>query len=114
MNFEFDLTITMGLILSVIVMGFTWFRTRNHNVDAQLKAGDKRMDRHSSRITVLEQTITVMPDKDDMHRLQLELARMVGTLGQMQAVMEGNAKIMERLETIVSRHEDHLLEGNKR
>lgn len=72
------------------------------------------MDRHDNRITVLEQAITVMPDKDDMHRLQLEMVKMTGSLGQMQAVMEGNAKIMERLETIVSRHEDHLLEGNKR
>lgn len=114
MNFEFDLTITMSLVLSVIVIGFTWFRTRRHDVDDRFKTGSDRMDRHDNRITVLEQAITVMPDKDDMHRLQLEMVKMTGSLGQMQAVMEGNAKIMERLETIVSRHEDHLLEGNKR
>lgn len=114
MNFEINPTITMNLIFSIAVMLFAWFRTRNHNVDDQLKASSDRMDRHSGRIATLEQTITVMPDKDDMHRLQLEMVKMTGSLGQMQAVMEGNAKIMERLETIVSRHEDHLLEGNKR
>lgn len=114
MSFDINPSITMNLIFSVIVMVFAWFRTRNHNVDDQFKTGSDRMDRHDKRITLLEQTVTVMPDKEDMHRMELELAKMVGALGQMQAVMEGNAKIMERLETIVSRHEDHLLEGNKR
>ncbi len=113
MSFEFNPTITMNLILSVIVMVFAWFRTRNHNVDDKFKAGSDRMDRHDKRLTVLEQTVTAMPDKDDMHNLQIEMTRMVGRLSEMQAVMEGNAKIMERLETIVSRHEDHLIEGNK-
>lgn len=114
MNFDINPTITMNLIFSILVMVFAWFRTRNHNVDDRFKAGSDRMDLHSSRIAALEQTITVMPDKDDMHKLQLEMVKMTGSLGQMQAVMEGNAKIMERLETIVSRHEDHLLEGSKR
>ena len=71
------------------------------------------MDRHEARILVTEQKISALPDKDDMHKLQIELTRMVGTLGQMQAVMEGNANIMERLENIVSRHEDFLLDGGK-
>lgn len=114
MSFDINPTITMNLIFSIVVMVFAWFRTRNLNVDDRFKTGSERMDRHDNRITVLEQAITVMPDKDDMHRLQLEMVKMTGSLGQMQAVMEGNAKIMERLETIVSRHEDHLLEGNKR
>lgn len=114
MNFDINPTITMNLILSLIVMVFAWFRTRNHNVDDRFKVGSDRMDRHDKRITVLEQTVKTMPDKDDMHVLQIEMTKMVGTLGQMQAVMEGNAKIMERLETIVTRHEEHLLEGNKR
>ena len=33
-------------------------------------------------------------------------------MSRMEAVMEGNTKIMSRLEQIVSRHEDHLLKGN--
>ncbi|WP_456387923.1 DUF2730 family protein [Profundibacter sp.] len=114
MNFDINPTITMNLILSVIVIFFAWFRTRNHNVDDEFKTLTDRMDRHSGRIAALEQTITVMPDKDDMHKLQIEMVKMTGNLGQIQAVMEGNAKIMTRLEDIVSRHEDHLLEGNKR
>jgi hypothetical protein len=32
----------------------------------------------------------------------------------MGAVMAGNTKIMERLEVIVGRHEDHLLDGARK
>ena len=114
MNFTLDPTISMSVVLSVIVITFTWFRTRRHDVDKRFKAGSDRMDKHDKRIASLEQTVTVMPDKDDMHRLQIEITRMVGKLGQMQATMEGNAKIMERLELIVSRHEDHLIDGARK
>lgn len=114
MNFTLDPTISMSVVLSVIVIIFTWFRTRRHDVDKRFKAGGVRMDEFEKRIGRLEQTVTVMPSKDDMHALQLELARMVGQLGQMQATMEGNAKIMERLEVIVSRHEDHLIDGARK
>ena len=38
---------------------------------------------------------------------------MRGELKEMRAVMEGNTKIMARVENIVARHEDHLLEGRK-
>jgi hypothetical protein len=52
-----------------------------------------------------------MPGTGDIHALQLELVKQTGSLAEMRAVMEGNAKIMARLETIVSRHEDHLIGG---
>jgi hypothetical protein len=55
-----------------------------------------------------------MPGKDDMHGLQLELVKQTGAMNEMRAVMAGNAKIMERLEIIVSRHEAHLLDGGKK
>lgn len=79
------------------------------DIDRQFKAGSDRMDRHELRIQGIEQSVQAMPDKDEMHALQLELVKQTGALGEMRAIMEGNAKIMERLETIVSRHEDHLL-----
>ena len=72
------------------------------------------MDRHENRIAAIEQTVQTMPGKDDMHSLQLELVKQTGSLNEMRAVMEGNAKIMARLEAIVSRHEDHLIDGAKK
>lgn len=103
---------SFGLSLSAIV--WTFFATRQKDTDKRFKEGSERMDRHDNRLLALEQTIKVMPGKDDLHAVQIELTRMSGTMETMSAIMEGNQKIMMRLENIVGRHEDHLLnEGRK-
>ncbi|WP_315900651.1 DUF2730 family protein [Mameliella alba] len=102
------------ILLSLTAMIVAVIRTRRSEVDERFKAGSDRMDRHEIRIARLEQTVSGLPSKDDVHNIQLSIAEMTGSLGRMEAVMEGNAKIMQRLETIVSRHEDHLLNDRKR
>ena len=73
-----------------------------------------RLDRMDQRVASVEQTLRGMPGKDDIHSVQLALSEMRGDLKNMQTSMDGNMKIMQRLETIVIRHEDHLLGGSKR
>ena len=90
-----------NLGLSIAAMIYAFFATR----------GD-RMDRHEARIAKLEHTVQSLPAKEDVHKLQLQLVRMEGMLSKMDAVMEGNAKVMARMDTIVTRHEDHLLGGH--
>ncbi|KJS43366.1 MAG: hypothetical protein VR71_10650 [Roseovarius sp. BRH_c41] len=102
-----------GVILPVIVAIYTFIATRRKDLDQRLEAGHERMDRHEARISRLEQSVQNMPGKDDMHSLQLELVRQTGSMEKMAAVMEGNAMITARLEAIVSRHEQHLLNGGK-
>lgn len=120
-GFEFDLTVSLSLIVSMIAMIVAVVRTRRQATEERFKLiegrlvdGSKRMDRHDQRIASIEQTVKEMPGKDDMHKLELQMARIGGTMERMEAVMEGNQKIMSRLELIVSRHEDHLLDGAKR
>jgi hypothetical protein len=55
-----------------------------------------------------------MPAKDDMHQLQISLTSMAGDMRELRAVIRGNNDVMVRLETIVTRHEDHLLSGGGR
>lgn len=115
MIFDLDLAIKVATFLfSVAAMGVAIIRTRRTAVDDRFKAGSDRMDRHESRIQTLEQTVSGLPSREDVHRIQLSIAEMTGSLGRMEAVMEGNAKIMSRLEAIVSRHEDHLLNDRGR
>lgn len=73
-----------------------------------------RLDRLDARLASVEQTLRGMPGKDDIHGVQLALSDMRGDLKNMQTSMSGNMEIMRRLELIVTRHEDHLLEGTKR
>ncbi|UWQ00837.1 DUF2730 domain-containing protein [Aliiroseovarius crassostreae] len=103
-----------SLFLSISAMVYAFFVNRKKDTDERFNEGSKRMDRHHSRIAAVEQSIKAMPGKDDIHALQLEAVKQTGALREMQAVMDGNAKIMSRLETIVSRHEDHLLDGGKK
>lgn len=74
----------------------------------------RRLGDHDQRLSALEQTQRSLPTKDDMHALHLGMSEMRGDLREMRAAMDGNMKVMGRLETIVTRHEDHLLEGSKR
>lgn len=73
-----------------------------------------RLDSSEARLASVEQTLRGMPGKDDIHAVHLSLAAMSGDLKTMQATMSGSNEIMKRLETIVTRHEDHLLGGAKR
>lgn len=111
---SFDWTISIPVLVSLGTVIYTHLRTRRTGVDDRFKAGSERMDRHERRIQSIEEKIAAAPGQNDIHSLHLDIAKMTGAMGRMEAVMEGNAKIMMRLETIVSRHEDHLLSGTKR
>jgi hypothetical protein len=99
----------LALFLSIGAMGFAWVRTRGSKVDERFEAGADRMDRHEARIQSLEHTTRSMPGRDDIHKLELQMSEITGLLSRMDAVMDGNSRIMARLESIVTRHEEHLL-----
>ncbi|TMV09836.1 DUF2730 family protein [Ruegeria sediminis] len=111
--FAVDFTITIPVVVSIATVIYTWFATRRSNVDERFKAGADRMDRHELRLNSLEQSVKAMPTREDVHKIELAMERMNGTMGRMEAVMEGSQMIMSRLESIVSRHEDHLLQGGR-
>lgn len=107
--------------MNIVNIYWTWHRTRDQNSDAKAKAiaerfqlGSERMDRHDQRLSSMEQTLRTLPDKEHLHELQLAIAGLQGDLKAMTAVIDGNNKVMTRLESIVGRHEDHLLDGAKR
>lgn len=103
--------LSVGMPVGSIV--YTFIATRRKDVDRRIDELNARLDRQDRRLASVEQGVSLQPGKEELHAIQLEIARMGGQLGRVEAVMEGNAKIMERLEKIVGRHEDHLLSGGK-
>lgn len=103
----------ISLAISLLIGLYTFFATRRKDVEERFKQGSRRMDDLTRRMDGVEGTIRGMPGKDDIHQVQLELARMNGSMNEMRAIMGGNQEIMSRLEKIVARHEDHLLGGSK-
>ncbi len=114
MSFNFDLTVTLSLLFTIFFALIGWVRMRNAAVDKRIDACGERLDRHEGRLQSAEQTLQMLPGKDDFHTLSLTLAEMRGDMREIRAVMDGNQKVMVRLESIVTRHEDHLLDGAKR
>lgn len=66
-----------------------------------------RLSEHDQRLTGVETALRDMPSKSDIHSLELSMSDVRGDLRAMR-------EIMGRMETILSRHEDHLLDGGKR
>lgn len=73
---------------------------------AKIEEHDARLGRHDVRLGGVEQALRSLPAKDDMHGLQLALSEVKGELRETRA-------IMARMEDIISRHEQHLLEGKR-
>jgi len=72
------------------------------------------LDAHNLRITGLENSHRQLPSNKDLHDLEITMEQLKGEMKAMTAAMAGQAGIMERLEQIVARHEQHLLDGGKR
>jgi hypothetical protein len=80
----------------------------------RLQEHAEALDGHNLRITGLEKSHTEVPKVRDLHVLELTLEQIKGEMKAMNASMRGQSSIMERLEQIVGRHEQHLLDGGKR
>lgn len=76
---------------------------------ARLDALALTLNALDQRLFSVEQTQRVLPSKDDIHELELSMERLKGEMKTMSQVMAGQSAIMERMENIVARHEDHLL-----
>lgn len=101
----------------LLTFGLTVWNLMASGSRANAKAIDGHktvLDHHAIRLSSIEQELADNPGRKDMHELHIALSEMRGDLKEMRATMRGNNEVMRRLETIVSRHEDHLLEGAKR
>lgn len=97
------LSLLLNFGLSVYSLLASGSRANKQRLDAH----DSRHARHDERLSGIEQALRALPAKEDLHGLQLALSEVRGDLREMRA-------IMGRMETIISRHEDHLLDGGKR
>jgi hypothetical protein len=97
------LSLLLNFGLSVYSLLVSGSRANKQRLDDH----EERLAHHTTRLSGIEQALRAMPAKEDLHGLQIALTEVRGDLREMRA-------IMGRMETIISRHEDHLLEGGKR
>ena len=67
----------------------------------RLDRHEQQFSEHDKRITSAEQTLTGLPSNADMHRIELLLARMEGSLGAMEERLKPVAAIAERVQELL-------------
>lgn len=103
----------LNFALTVLVGAYTFFATRRQDVDERFKEGSKRMDAQDRRLALLDQKVQALPEKEDLHHVQLELAKLTGNIGQVSALLESNRETMARQEKTLNRLEDFLMNGGQ-
>ncbi|WP_126977441.1 DUF2730 family protein [Frigidibacter oleivorans] len=78
--------------------------------DKRLEEAVARLDRHEMRITSVEQTLSGLPAKEDMHELRLALEGLRGDMKEVRANQASAVATGARQEAVVQRLENYLLE----
>ncbi|TXG98576.1 MAG: DUF2730 family protein [Nevskiaceae bacterium] len=68
------------------------------------KTDDKAVELHS-QVDTLRSEIQRLPSKDDLHRLQLEMAELVGEIKLVRSDCGALTGLVSRVESAVTRHE---------
>jgi len=100
--------------LSIAAFFIALIATRRKAINERLDAGSKRMDAHDVAIAELRKQVSGLPAKDDLHRLELELREIAGTIREHRAMSEANRDMMQRTLASLERVEGYLLsQGDK-
>jgi hypothetical protein len=65
------------------------------------------------RLTLVETSLLHAPSRDDVGRLTVQIAELNGKLSTLDQAMKGQEKLVERVESSVSRHEAIFAEGKR-
>ncbi len=110
-----------GLVAVVVVFWLKGTFVSKTEYDGDQKDAATAVATLHGRINLIEQTLVrieaglkAIPEVQELHRLALSVERLNGTVTAVQAKLEGFGGLMERVETMVNRHEDHLLSGDRK
>ena len=95
-----------SFLLILFVGVYSWQAARH-------RATIKVTDDLGRRLATLETRMEALPTADDVHELTIASTKLSGDLNTAVARMDGLEKIVERVERIVNRQEDHLLNQPK-
>lgn len=106
--FTFDATVSLSLLFSVATVIFSWWRTREDRAAKQVAEVRSDVTKLDLRVTEVERIVAALPGSKELNALVVAITEVKGELRTMSAVINGQQAIMERIESSVSRHEDHL------
>lgn len=108
-SFEILRLVLDGLV--TVVAGAAWLYAWRAKRSAVLRDELTGLDR---RVEVLAARLDDVPTRTALHELALSNVSLSGDLKAMTTRMDGLAEAIGRLEKIIDRQEDHLLQGGRR
>lgn len=96
--------------LNILNILYTWWRTRDQNVETRFKTGSERMDRLDQRLGSVEQTLRAQPSKEDVHQLGLLIEGLRGDVRELRAAQTAATDAGKRQDVVLARVEQYLLE----
>lgn len=109
MNIPVDFTVSAGAIITVLLAIIGWIQVRWGALSKRVDDQAGRIDGHAERLTGVEAALRQLPAREDLHRMEVSVTTMAGKMETVAAHLAGQRDIMTRLESVVARHEDHLL-----
>ena len=83
------------------------------NAEALADLG-KTLQRLETRLQSVEVKQSSQPTSEAIHKMELSMENMRGEMSRISEAMNGQAQIMGRMESMIARHEDHLLDGSRK
>jgi len=110
-----DIGVKLGsLAFSLLAMIVAFWRSTARGVYARFELADRERQVLARRVDALDAALGGLPGRDDLHGIQIHLSELRGDLKTMTAVLGGQGEILRRVEATMTRHEEHLLKGERR
>lgn len=112
-----DTTVQVLILWALAVSTFINLGTVVWNIfSGPSKKNGQRLDTLTAEVAAIGQRVQMMdqqqqagPTRQDVHALEMSLARLSGVLDLMNEKLSSHGQIMARVEATVSRHEEHLM-----
>lgn len=101
MNIAFDLTVTIGAIVTVALALGGWWQNRSRTIDKRIDDCHARLDRHEIRLNGVETALREIPSRAEFHSLDKKMTELNGRLDTLIARLRPTEAIAERLQDVL-------------
>jgi len=102
-----DTLYVLGILVSLGATLYTWLTARSRGNEKGLSELGEKVDGINNRLTKVEGEMQHLPDKDSQHRLELNMAELLGDMKQMAEAQKATTRTVVRME-------EYLLNQGKR
>ncbi|WP_431282710.1 DUF2730 family protein [Humitalea sp. 24SJ18S-53] len=97
------IVVTIG---GIVLAGVLWRFRGEFATKADVSELRSEGVKTAQRLERIERDMQHLPTREDIHRIQLGMTEIKGSLGEMRVEARGDRELLSRVETAMARHED--------